>query len=262
LFSRADLDITDEGAVADAVQSSKPWAILNCAGYSRVDDAEADEQNCIRANAHGAAVLASVCALTGTRLVTFSSDHVFDGGRSEPYGESDEPSPLNVYGESKLAGERQVLSSCAEALVIRPAKVFAPLEERDFLRHSLRAIARGERVTVANDIRLSGTYLPDLVHATLDLLVDGETGIWHLANSGVFTPEQLLRTAAQIAALDAKLVEGVPVWRLNRPALRPRNRALRSERGQILPPLENALRRYLDEAPAIYDHPAELAATS
>jgi dTDP-4-dehydrorhamnose reductase len=262
LFSRADLDISDEAAVAHVVRETKPWAIVNCAGYSRVDDAEADEQNCIRTNTHGAAVLARVGAGTGTRLVTFSSDQVFDGGRNEPYAESDEPSPLNVYGESKCLGEQQVLSACPEALVIRPGKVFAPLGEDDFLRRGLRALARGERVRVANDIRISGTYLPDLVHATLDLLVDGERGIWHLANSGAVTPEQLLRRTAHIIGLAGDRIEGVAFWRLNRPALRPRNRALQSERGQLLPPLEDALRRYGVEAPAIYKEAAELAATS
>jgi dTDP-4-dehydrorhamnose reductase len=262
LVSHAQLDIADAKAVSAIVQLFDPWALVNCAGYARVDDAENEEQICIRANTHGAATLASVCARTGTRLVTFSSDHVFDGGGREPYVESDDASPLNVYGESKLLGELQVLSSGCDALVIRPGKVFAPFDERDFLRQGLRAIARGEQVRAANDIRVSGTYLPDLVHATLDLLVDGETGVWHLANSAAVTPEQLLRTAAEIAQLDAKLIEGVSCWKLNRPALRPRNRALASVRGQLLPPLEDALQRYWNDAPPIGRRTVEFAATS
>ena len=95
--------------------------------------------------------------------------------------------------------------------------------------------------------RMSGTYLPDLVHATLDLLIDGEAGVWHLANGGALTPEQLLIAAAEIIDLDGELIDGTPGWKLNRPALRPRNRVLQSERGQLLPPLEDALSRYCRE---------------
>jgi dTDP-4-dehydrorhamnose reductase len=261
LFCHAELDITDEDAVAAALQSCAPWAIINCAGFSRVDDAEAAEQACIRANTHGAATLARICAATGTPLVTFSSDHVFDGGKRQPYIESDEPCALNVYGESKLLAERQVLSAFPDALVIRPGKVFAPHEDYDFLRASLRAIAGGERVRVENDIRISGTYLPDLVHAALDLLVDGEAGVWHLANSGAITPEQFLIAAAHIAQLDTARIDGAPLWRLNRAALRPRYRVLHSERGQLLPPLEDALVRYCRET-QIDELAVDLLATS
>jgi dTDP-4-dehydrorhamnose reductase len=262
VFSRRELDICDEAAVGTAIAALRPWALVNCAGYSRVDEAEHDEQECIRANTRGAATLAAACARAGVQLLTFSSDHVFDGAQRAPYVEGDEPSPLNVYGESKLLGERQVLAACPEALVIRPGKVFAPLAENDFLRSSLGTLARGERIAVANDIRLSATYLPDLVHAALDLLVDGEKGVWHLSNPGTVTPAELVRMAAEIAQLDTGLIDSVPWWRVNRPALRARNRALRSERAELLPPLEDALRRYWHEAPAIREAILALAATS
>ena len=261
LYSHSELDVTDSAAVATAVRSSNAWAVINCAGFSRVDDAEAAEQACIRANTHGPATLAGVCARMGTPLVTFSSDQVFDGAKRQPYVESDKPSALNVYGESKLLAERQVLAAFPDALVVRPGKVFAPHEDYDFLRSNLRAIARGERICVENDIRISGTYLPDLVHATLDLLVDGEAGVWHLANSGAITPEQFLIAAADMIQLDSGLIDGAPIWRLNRPALRPRYRVLDSERGQLLPPLEDALQRYCREA-QIHNNSNELIAAS
>ncbi|MFN2475656.1 MAG: family 1 glycosylhydrolase [Chthoniobacterales bacterium] len=262
LFSHRDLDITDEAAVAHAVDSVLPWAVINCAGFSRVDDAELDEESCRRANVDGAVTLASICARSSTPLVTFSSDHVFNGDKGEPYVETDEPHPVNVYGESKVVAEGRVLSAFAKALIIRPGKMFAPFEDYDFLRHSLRAIARGESVRAENDVLLSGTYLPDLVHATLDLLVDGETGVWHLANSGAVTPEQFLIAAADVAQLDARRVEGVPLWKLDRPAPRAQYRALGSERGQLLPPLHDAIERYCRESPLALDGPVVLAATS
>ena len=262
LFSRAELDIADARAIENAFESCEPWAVINCAGFSRVDDAEADKHACLRANTDGAATLAAICARTNMPLVTFSSDHVFDGCKTAPYVESDEPRALNIYGESKLLAERQVLTAFPGALVVRPGKLFAPLENCDFLRRKLRAMARGERVRAANDIRVSGTYLPDLVNAVLDLLVDGESGLWHLANTGSVTPAQFLTTAADIFALDAALVDATPNWKLNRAALRPRNRALASERAQLLPPLEDALRRYCRETPPISEPVEELLATS
>ena len=261
LYSHAELDIADASAVDGALQSSRPWAVINCAGFSRVDDAEGAEQACIRANTQGAATLAAACARTGTPLLTFSSDQVFDGSKRRPYVESDEPCALNVYGESKLLAERQVLGAFPSALVIRPGKVFAPHEDYDFLRDSLRALARGERVRVENDIRISGTYLPDLVHAALDLLIDEESGVWHLANSGAITPEQFLIATAGLLHLDTDRIEGAPIWRLNHVALRPRYRVLDSERGQLLPPLEGALERYCREA-NISERAHELLAAS
>jgi dTDP-4-dehydrorhamnose reductase len=262
LFSRAALDITDEAAVADAVQSCCPWAVINCAGFSFVDAAENDENACRQANADGAAVLAALCARSATPLVTFSSDHVFGGRKREPYVESDEPGPVNVYGESKLLAERRVLSTHPAALVVRPGKVFAPLAGYDFVRQKLSAIARGESVRAANDVVLTGTYLPDLVNATLDLLVDGERGIWHLANSGAVTPEQFLIAAATAGQLDVAQIEGCALWELNRTAPRAPYRALGSERGQLLPPLQDAIERYCRESPPVFEVPTVLAATS
>lgn len=261
LFSHADLDITDEAAVATAFKSCRPWAVINCAGFSNVDDAESNEEACRRANADGAAILAASCARSNAQLVTFSSDHVFSGDKTAPYVETDEPHAVNVYGDSKVAAERRVLSACARALVIRPGEIFAPLEDSDFLRHSLRTIARGDRVQAANDVQLSGSYLPDLVHATLDLLVDGETGVWHLANNGAVTPEEFLIAAAEVAQLDTRHIEGVPLWELDRSAPRARYRVLASERGQLLPPLHDAIARYCRESPLIIDEPVVLAAT-
>src|SRR5918997_1654531 len=82
-----------------------PWAVINAAGYVRVDDAEQDRACCFRENADGAAILAEACETRGLGLVTFSSDLVFDGRATSPYNESAAPLPLNVYGESKAAAE-------------------------------------------------------------------------------------------------------------------------------------------------------------
>ena len=251
VVTRGELDITDAAAVAQALHDIAPWAVINCAGFSCVDAAEEQEQACFATNVHGAETLARACAAEGIRLLTFSSDFVFDGASSDPYVESDRAGALNVYGESKMLAERSVLARCPQALVVRPGLLLAPGEDGDFLRTSLLALARGARISVATDTHLSISYLPDLVSASLDLLIDAECGVWHLANSGATTPEQLLTAAAQVLHLDATLIDAVPGWSFQRRALHPRNRALGSERGQLLPPWSDAVERFIAASPAI-----------
>jgi dTDP-4-dehydrorhamnose reductase len=248
---RNELNISDERAVSKALETLSPWAVINCAGFSGVDAAEDNEDACRHANVHGAEILARACARSDIPLMCFSSDYVFDGGKGEPYVESDRLEALNIYGESKIMAEEKVRNAFPAALIIRPGKVFAPFEASS-LRDGLRAIARGERVRAASDILFSPTYLPDLVDAALDLLIDGEKAVWHLAHpDAALTPAEFLREAADQAQLDTGLIEGVPIWSLHRRALRPRTRALRSERGQLLPPLGSALGRYCHESPPL-----------
>ena len=114
---------------------------------------------------------------------------------------------------------------------------------------ALRSSAEGVPVAAANDLVVSPTYVPDLVHATLDLLIDGERGIWHLANEGAVTWEELARMAARAAGLDASLVHGRPHATLGLTAGRPAYAALGSERGTLLPTLEDALARCVHAHP-------------
>lgn len=250
-LTRNELDIARESEVGEAFQALSPWAVVNCAGFSRVDEAEGNEQACLRSNVQGAENLARACARNRAQLLTFSSDFVFDGAKTELYLESDACEGLNIYGKSKIVAEAKVLAALPGSLVIRLGKVFAPNEESDLFRDRLEALARGERVQAANDVKFSAAYLPDLVSAALDLLIDGESDIWHLTNAGAVTAEEFLFAAANLANLDTTLIEGVPVWSLSRLAPRPRNRALGSARGQLLPPLQDALWRYIHHSPLL-----------
>jgi dTDP-4-dehydrorhamnose reductase len=108
-------------------------------------------------------------------------------------------------------------------------------------------MSRGGRVRAVEDAIVSPTYVPDLVHATLDLLVDGERGIWHLANAGGISWAELARLAARHAGLDEELVEGVQLHELALAAPRPRWSVLASERSSLLPTLGDALARYFHE---------------
>jgi dTDP-4-dehydrorhamnose reductase len=247
LLRRGELEIADAASVEAALERWQPWAVINTAGYVRVDSAEQDERQW-RENVVGPAVLADACARRGLRLVTFSSDQVFGGERDIPYLESHAPSPLNAYGRAKREAEQRVLAVARDALVIRTAAFFGPWDRHNFVTLSLQAMRRGESWAAASDQVVSPTYVPDLAHATLDLLVDGERGIWHVANRGAVSWSQLACLAAEAAGLDTGLVRAVPGTLLGQVARRPVFAALSSERGLLLPGLEHALERYMGEA--------------
>jgi dTDP-4-dehydrorhamnose reductase len=244
LVSRQDMDIADPASVATALDRHRPWAVINTAGYVRVDEAETDVTRCFRENAEGAAILARACAERGIRLVTFSSDLVFDGLKDAAYVESDAVAPLNVYGASKAQAERRVLEADPSALVVRTSAFFGPWDVHNFVYFVLGRLAAREEVEAADDALVSPTYVPDLVHACLDLLVDGEQGVWHLANVGGLTWAELARAAARQAGVSTRSLHPRPTEDLRLPACRPRQSVLASERGQVMPALEDALQRF------------------
>src|SRR4051794_13949614 len=105
------------------------------------------------------------------------------GDRDAPYVERDAIGPLNVYGRSKAEADARVLEAMPSALVVRTSAFFGPWDEHNFVTIALRALAAGHHFVAAEDSVVAPTYVPDLVHASLDLLIDGERGIWHLANA-------------------------------------------------------------------------------
>jgi dTDP-4-dehydrorhamnose reductase len=245
LLCRADLDIADPGAIDRALAALGPWAVVNTAGYVRVDDAEREPARCYRENTMGAALLAAACARQGAKLLTFSSDLVFDGAQRAPYVESDPVAPLGVYGRSKAEAEARVLTALPGALVVRTSAFFGPWDEYNFVTLALRALAAGEPFVAADDAVVSPTYVPDLVQACLDLLVDDEQGIWHLTNPGAVTWAELARRAAAVAQMSTERLVARPTATLGYAARRPAYSVLGSERAWILPPLDDALARYV-----------------
>jgi dTDP-4-dehydrorhamnose reductase len=244
LADRGMVDIADARSVAAAVDRHRPWAILNAAGYVNVDAAEHNAEDCRRENTRGAVVLADACAARGIRLVTFSTDLVFDGEGRVPYVESDRTGPLNAYGRSKLEAERHLREHCPDALIVRTSAFFGPHDCTNFVTHTLDRLRRGLPTDAAHDLTITATYVPDLADAALDLLIDEEPGIWHLANPGPVTWWELARAAAERAGLNGRLINAVPWATLGWSAPRPAYSALASRRGQIMRPLQEALDAY------------------
>ncbi|HJT52022.1 MAG TPA: sugar nucleotide-binding protein, partial [Nitrosospira sp.] len=245
LLNRQEMDIAERTSVETAVARYQPWAIINASGYVNVDNAENDMDRCFRENTIGPSVLADVCRKQGIQLLTFSSDLVFDGGRASPYLERDAVAPLNHYGRSKAEAERSVLDRYPEALIVRTSAFFGPWDIYNFVTLALKTLAAGERFAASTDITISPTYVPDLVNVCLDLLIDKEAGIWHLTNGEPITWLGLALRAAEKVGIDPSALEGRTRDKLGYVALRPFYSALSSERGILLPTLDDALDRYI-----------------
>jgi dTDP-4-dehydrorhamnose reductase len=247
LTSRAELDITDEASIAAALERYKPWAIVNTAGFVRTWEADEKFDECLAINATGPELLGRACKAAGIPLVTFSSDLVFDGKLGRPYVEPDEPAPVCPYGKSKAEAEQRLMAIDTNALIIRTSAFFGPWDRYNFLFNTIEKLKRGEEVVVSDRAVVSPTYVPDLVHAALDLLLDGENGIWHLTNQGAISWHELAREAAAAAKLGRDAV------RLVRPAedAEHADTSLSSRRGLLLRPLDQAISDFANSSEAL-----------
>jgi dTDP-4-dehydrorhamnose reductase len=253
LLTRRALDITDRRTADALFGALQPWAVINAAGFVRVDEAEHDPDRCRRENVDGAVTIAAAAEAVGARVVTFSSDLVFDGRTEVPYREEATPRPLNVYGRTKAEAEERVLVAVPRALVIRTAAFFGPWDRHNFVASALAAIAAGTVFAAADDVRVSPTYVPDLANAVLDLLLDGADGVWHLANDAAVSWYELARRTAALTgrANATELIQAAPAGALGWRAPRPAFSALGSGRGQMLGSLDEALNRCLPATLAI-----------
>jgi dTDP-4-dehydrorhamnose reductase len=244
LTCRQELAIDDADAARRLIETVRPWAVINAAGWVRVDDAETEEAGCRLANAEGPALLAKACTEAGVAFATYSSDLVFDGTKGAPYVEDDVPSPLGAYGRSKAQAETAVLAAHAKALVIRTAAFFSPFDPHNFAQGLVRSLTAGEPFHAARDLVVSPTYTPDLVQASLDLLIDGETGLWHLANPGQTTWSDFAHALARACGLDGRLIRTTAAAEFGWAAPRPAATPLASTRGNMMPPLDDAISRF------------------
>src|SRR5712691_3974271 len=183
-LSRAELDVTQSQAVEACVARERPDLIINAAGYTAVDQAEADRATAFAVNADAVATLAGAAARHGALLVHFSTDYIFDGRAGAPYREDAATNPLNVYGSSKLAGEQAIQASGARFLIVRTQWLFGE-KGRSFPRTMLERARQGLPTRVVTDQIGRPTYTHDVALATWTLISRGTTGVIHVANEGV-----------------------------------------------------------------------------
>jgi dTDP-4-dehydrorhamnose reductase len=223
--SRSELDLAVAGRAAAAVLAARPSAVLNAAAYTDVARAElAAEQDAVRRlNEELPGELGAACAAIAARLVHVSTDYVFDGAKGAPYREDDPTRPLQVYGRSKLAGERAALEAAASALVVRTSTLYGSGRESrpNYVDAILRQAREHRRLEVVRAPVASPTYAPDLALALLDLLEAGATGVVHVVNAGACSRLELAAETLRVAGL-AERVElrerSEPPGTLRRPA--------------------------------------------
>ncbi|QNE32997.1 NAD(P)-dependent oxidoreductase [Sphingomonas sp. NBWT7] len=254
LTTRAECDLGDPLSIATALDDMQPWAVVNAAGWVRVDEAETQEAACWRSNATGAIDLAIAAAEREVPIVALSSDLVFDGAINRPYVESDMPRPLSAYGRSKQAMEDGVIRRGHRPLVVRAAAFFSPDDPYNFAHAVARDLDAGRQVGAADDQIVSPSYVPRLVDTILDLLIDGEDGIRHLVTDGAVTWLEFGRAIARAIGHDPDRIVGVSGADLGWRAPRPRYSVMASEHIAPLASLAESIDHFADRWRS--DHPA------
>jgi len=251
-LTHADLDITDAAAVAAAMAENRPDAAVNCAAWTDVDGAEAAHEQAHAVNADGAGNLARAASAASATLLHVSTDYVFTGapnldrsGRPRPYVESDRTGPRSVYGQTKLAGEQQVLEASPRHAVVRSSWLFG-LDGSNFVETMLRLAGQNESVQVVTDQVGCPSWTGHLAPALIGLLDREVAGLVHLAGAGEVSWNGFAKEVFRQAELACR-VEPCTTAQMARAAPRPAFSALQSERDDILPmpPWQDGLAGYL-----------------
>jgi dTDP-4-dehydrorhamnose reductase len=247
-----ELDITDPRAVEDAFARIRPEAVLNCAAWTDVDGAESHREQAHAVNADGPRNLALAAAWERVPLLHVSTDYVFSGeafadsqGVPRAYVESDPTGPRTVYGQTKLAGEREVLGASPRHAVVRSAWLFG-IAGRNFADTMLKLAGDREAVQVVTDQVGCPTWTGHLAPALLGLLERGVAGLVHLAGTGHVSWNDFATEIFRQAGVSCR-VEDATSEQLARPAPRPAWSVLESERDDLLPlpPWQDGLAGYL-----------------
>jgi dTDP-4-dehydrorhamnose reductase len=231
-YNRKDLDITDRVMVRATMRMVEPSIVVNCAAYTAVDDAEANEDSALEINAHGPAILAEECARSGARLIQVSTDYVFAGNAETPYDEKTRPAPRTAYGRTKAAGEQAVLTSGAEAFVVRTAWLYGQVGT-NFVKTMAHLAQTRETVNVVDDQVGAPTWTLHLARALVALgIADVPAGIWHCTNAGEASWYVFARAIFAELDLDPARVEPTTSEDFVRPAPRPAYSVLSTEKWQ------------------------------
>ncbi len=245
-----DFDITDRDETVGYICDYAPDAVIHCAAYTAVDRAEDDEENCRKVNADGTENIAVACEKLRAKMLYVSTDYVYGGDGEAPF-ETDSPTnPKNVYGVTKLEGEKAVMKYIDKFFIVRTSWVFG-INGSNFVKTMLRLGDEKESLNVVCDQVGSPTYTPDLARLICDLIVTEKYGIYHGTNENFCSWAEF---AAEIMKLGGKktVINPVPSSEYPTKAERPHNSRLSKkcldEAGiKRLPTWQDALKRFLKE---------------
>jgi dTDP-4-dehydrorhamnose reductase len=243
-YDREELDITDFDAVEDAFQEKEWDLIINAAGYTDVDGCETNESLANLINGEAVLNIAKICNDFGIPLVHFSTDYVFDGESPLGYSEFDEPNPINIYGQSKLKGEKAIQENMENFYIIRTSWLFGP-NGKNFVETMLKIGPEKGTLNVVNDQIGKPTYTLDLAKAVQTLAThENPYGIYHITNEEPVSWFDFAEEIFDLADLEVK-VSPVSSDEFKRPAKRPECSILLNGK---FPPLRShteALEEYL-----------------
>jgi dTDP-4-dehydrorhamnose reductase len=244
-LGHAELDILDSGAVEETIAELRPDAIVNCAAWTDVDGAEANEAAAMRVNDGAAGMLSATAAAHGASILHISSDYVFDGRKGAPYVESDLPAATSAYGRSKQAGETSVAIANPRHFIVRSSWLFGT-GGSNFVETMLRVGNEQAEVLVVSDQVGSPTYTAHLAQAIAQLIEGDDHGIHHVAAAGECSWFEYAQEIFDQAGMDTNVMAGTTEM-LGRPAPRPPYSVLGSERPDpiTLPHWKEGLAEYM-----------------
>jgi dTDP-4-dehydrorhamnose reductase len=220
-----ELDITQLNQCHKVIGGFHPDVVINAAGLTKVDYCEDNEQEALAVNGEGPGNLATAAAASGSLLVHYGTDYVFDGSKQGAYLEEDIPNPKNAYGRSKLEGENLIRRNCQEHLILRTSWLFGR-NGPNFIKTIVNAAKRGDSLRVVDDQRGSPTYTKDLASHTVRMIKAGCRSTYHLTNSGTCTWYELAVRSLEWAGIEGIKVTAVTTDEFPRPAARPHNSVL------------------------------------
>jgi len=244
-----EVDITDLGLFQRTLDSTKPDVVIHAAAFTAVDECETRQELAFRVNGEGTRNVAQACRENRVPLLYISTDYVFDGEKETPYLEDDTPHPINVYGHSKLQGETHISALVGHFWIVRTSWLFGP-RGKNFVRAILERARLKGLLQVVDDQVGAPTYTMDLAEKLEHIVARGGPGIYHVTNRGYCSWFDFAEEVIQQAGLSQVKISPVPTSALDRPAPRPRNSRLANNRLEteglgLLPPWQDALRRYL-----------------
>lgn len=245
-FGREDLDLTNKKIVQEKILELKPDIVINSAAYTDVDGCEKNKALCFKVNGYAVGYLASICKKCNALLVHFSTDYVFDGKKKEGYKEEDKPNPINVYGQSKTLGEKELAKFTDKYYLIRSSWLFGK-HGKNFVETMLNLAKDRDIIEVVNDQFGKPTYTKDLANRTKEIVEKKkEFGIYHVTNEGTTSWYGFAKKIFELAGIDIE-VKPVSTEQFPRPARRPRYSALINTKLPKMRNWDEALKEYLTQ---------------
>lgn len=225
-LTHQELDITRERDVMSTVERERPDYVINCVATADVDRCEREPDWAYAVNAEGPRLLARACREAGAELVHVSTDYVFDGSKAGFYTQQDEPNPISVYGESKLAGEQAVRQELERSYVVRTSWLFGH-GGKNFGSRVIDYARGGGRLMGVTDQTSIPTYAPDLARRIVEIIGLGANELYQVTSTGVTSWYDFALAALVLAGLGETHIEPVTRASLSQQAPRPMNSAMR-----------------------------------